>query len=901
MKTQQARRRIVFGGNAFMNIKFFLLILCFFSSTFSLTAVAAETGAIRPGFDTNALAATDDGSTGLVPLGFSVNFFGNSYSQGYVNNNGNMTFDAALSTFTPFGLAGTTRSIIAPFFADVDTRSANSSPVSFGQGRVGTRNAFGVNWVNVGCYNVNDAGGFSSFQMVLIDRSDIGAGDFDIEFNYQMIAWETGQASGGSTICQGGSSARVGYSNGSTTSFELFGSGVNSAFLDSNLDTGLIHTSRNSLQPGRYVFEVRNGLAPVGHSIAGTVYGDSTDNPLASALVQICTTSGDLHCNLTRTNASGAYLVDGLSDGTYDVRAFPPTNTNYRTAALSGVSLAGSDLNNQNITLQSPQPLPNNTTVLPNLGISASGEPIVYWHETLNFSTRGCTGGTGSYAISNSQGTVIRTGALAETSPGVFTASASPFYPVTGHVTVSLSLSCPDGSHPSVVFSMYIDPSGMVKNQLGQPVSNATVTLYRSDSSAGPFTVVPDGSDIMSPVNRVNPMPTNSQGLFGWDVVTGFYVVRAQASGCTSPSDAAVNFVETPVLTIPPAVTDLELTLNCPSAALVEVPDVVGQTQANAEAALSAVGLTANISTTSSNTVAAGVVISQNPQTGASLARGSSVDVVVSSGPVIVTVPVVAGLSQVEAKTALEAIGLVANITTASSTSVPAGLVISQNPTSGALVAVGSTVEVVVSSGAPLLPVPSVINQSQADAEAALVTAGFTVDVATASSTTVPVGNVISQTPLAGVSQAPGSVVTIVVSTGPSITVSSFSVFRPKVEVNIKKRKISFEGRIKLSPDSDGLDFSKDVIKFTIGSITKTVTAKRLNYHRSCKTYDFVGMIDGNKIEIHLRKSGHKSFVAEIEVYQVNTAAFPVNGKVDVSLSIGNDAGVATQVRIVKD
>jgi hypothetical protein len=53
-----------------------------------------------------------------------------------------------LSDFTPFGLTSTARQIIAPFFADVDTRFAGSA-VTFGPGTVDGHVAFGVNWVNV--------------------------------------------------------------------------------------------------------------------------------------------------------------------------------------------------------------------------------------------------------------------------------------------------------------------------------------------------------------------------------------------------------------------------------------------------------------------------------------------------------------------------------------------------------------------------------------------------------------------------------------------------------------------------------------------------------------------------------------------------------------------------------
>ena len=95
----------------------------------------------------------------------------------------------------------------------------------------------------------------------MIDRSDIGAGDFDFEFNYDQILWEAGTASGSDANGLGGNSARVGYTNGSTASLELAGSAVNGAFLDGGpAGTALIHNSLNSSVDGRYVFQVRNGI-----------------------------------------------------------------------------------------------------------------------------------------------------------------------------------------------------------------------------------------------------------------------------------------------------------------------------------------------------------------------------------------------------------------------------------------------------------------------------------------------------------------------------------------------------------------------------------------------------------------------------------------------------------------
>lgn len=205
------------------------------------------------GFKSNTLAANDDLSTGSVAIGFSANFFGTTYSNLFVNNNGNVTFNGPLGTFTPFNLISTNTPIIAPFFADVDTRGIGSSPVQYGGSTVNGRTAFGVNWVDVG-YFANQTNPLNSFQLVMIDRSDIGAGDFDFEFNYDSIGWEAGSASGGGAGGLGGSSARAGWSNGVNTSYEIAGSAVNGAFLD-NGPNALNAINRT----GRIVFQVRNG------------------------------------------------------------------------------------------------------------------------------------------------------------------------------------------------------------------------------------------------------------------------------------------------------------------------------------------------------------------------------------------------------------------------------------------------------------------------------------------------------------------------------------------------------------------------------------------------------------------------------------------------------------------
>lgn len=87
-----------------------------------------------------------------------------------------------------------------------------------------------------------------------------GAGDFDMEFNnYAQIQWEEGDATGGSDGLSGSYPARAGYASSSGSSFELNGSGVAGAFLDSNHTIGLIYNDLHSTTPGRYVFQFRGG------------------------------------------------------------------------------------------------------------------------------------------------------------------------------------------------------------------------------------------------------------------------------------------------------------------------------------------------------------------------------------------------------------------------------------------------------------------------------------------------------------------------------------------------------------------------------------------------------------------------------------------------------------------
>ena len=232
----------------------------------SLSTAPAFAGVVAPGFATSTFPANDDGATGSVDLGFSANYFGTTYSSAFVSNNGYITFSSGQGTYTPSGLGAdySGQPIIAPFFADVDTRGAGSGLTSYGTGTYNGHAAFGATWPLVGYYG-SHTDLLNTFQVLLTDRSDTGAGNFDIYFNYDQIQWETGDASGG-IHGFGGTPAAVGFNAGAAgnpagTYYEFPGSRVTRSFEDGQALSLVAGT--NDGVTGQYLFTVRNGMVVV--------------------------------------------------------------------------------------------------------------------------------------------------------------------------------------------------------------------------------------------------------------------------------------------------------------------------------------------------------------------------------------------------------------------------------------------------------------------------------------------------------------------------------------------------------------------------------------------------------------------------------------------------------------
>ncbi len=199
------------------------------------------------------------------------------------------------------------------------------------------------------------------------------------------------------------------------------------------------------------------------------------------------------------------------------------------------------------------------------------------------------------------------------------------------------------------------------------------------------------------------------------------------------------------------------------------VPDTTGMSAVDAKKALVDIGLTVGAEETTFNaTVPKDAVISSTPAAGTTVDKGSSVDLLVSSGPELVAVPDVVGSGETTAVVELQKAGFAVDpiITREFNAKYPPGIVFKTDPPVGTNVAKGGKISLWVSQGAEMVTVPAVTNLLQADATKQLKDAGFSVKVTTKASDTIAKGTVIDQKPVGGAQAPKGSAVTITVSSG---------------------------------------------------------------------------------------------------------------------------------------
>ncbi|MBC7163283.1 MAG: retention module-containing protein, partial [Immundisolibacter sp.] len=276
------------------------------------------------GFGDAAMSRNDDGSSAFIDVTSifgpgGMNFFGTNYTGFWINNNGNITFDGPLGTYTPFAITGDTGNpMIAPFFADVDTRGATGN-VSEGGTSTGSNLVYyhldtangviTITWDDVGYYS-SETDLVNAFQLRIFSTGD---GNFGFEFRYENVEWTTGAASGG-VGGFGGSVAHAGWTAGDGVNYyELPQSGNQAAILDlentSNPDTAI---------DGNWVFNV----------VGGEVVEVDNDPATTTAVFTVTLSEpSDTDVVISFTTADGSAISGGSGVGENDYGATSGTVT----------------------------------------------------------------------------------------------------------------------------------------------------------------------------------------------------------------------------------------------------------------------------------------------------------------------------------------------------------------------------------------------------------------------------------------------------------------------------------------------------------------------------------------------------------------------------------------------
>jgi serine/threonine-protein kinase len=194
------------------------------------------------------------------------------------------------------------------------------------------------------------------------------------------------------------------------------------------------------------------------------------------------------------------------------------------------------------------------------------------------------------------------------------------------------------------------------------------------------------------------------------------------------------------------------------------VPIVVNEQQSLAIAKVTNAGLTPSV-ITEPNTDPPGTVVSQDPLGRAQADQGSTVRIVVSSGPGNASVPPVVEMSKPAAEKLIKKDGLTVGSTpTAYSATVAVGDIVRTDPGAGTSVPVGSDVTLFVSSGPAPVKVPSVVGDTESAAKSALAPLNVTITTSQQPSSQTP-GTVTSQSMTGSVPA--GSTINLVIAEAP--------------------------------------------------------------------------------------------------------------------------------------
>ena len=199
------------------------------------------------------------------------------------------------------------------------------------------------------------------------------------------------------------------------------------------------------------------------------------------------------------------------------------------------------------------------------------------------------------------------------------------------------------------------------------------------------------------------------------------------------------------------------------------IPRVVGMTFEAASSALEKAGFHALKGDTRFHKLTAeGVILEQDPPAGSVQKRGAEVTLAVSGGQATATVPEVVGISQQQARIAIENAGFQFGSVSQQNSDLPRGAVIASNPAAGTALELPATVSITLSQGPSVIQVPDLTGRTLADARSTLEQLGLKLGAASRdTSSFLPENTILSQSPPPGTTVSAGASVSLRISSFP--------------------------------------------------------------------------------------------------------------------------------------
>ena len=263
----------------------------------------------------------------------------------------------------------------------------------------------------------------------------------------------------------------------------------------------------------------------------------------------VSVSNGGVYNSSTGTIIWDIGSVDPENSGFTKLTIEIPQNITVGTVIINNANISTSSLaynETQTYTNVTQSPLPQNVTVVPNNGgiNGISGTLSVNSIDPITFSYNSCNSATGvDIRIHIADNGTDIAGNMTGAAPN-WTYNTT-LYPRTGNATVTYTVyGC---SFENITFNIYVDPAGYIYDiNTGKRIAGASVWLQQPNGTG--WGNVPTGKSPPIAQPDINPLTSDADGMYQWDVLPGSYRVHVDALGYEPANSIVVS--------VPPQITD---------------------------------------------------------------------------------------------------------------------------------------------------------------------------------------------------------------------------------------------------------------------------------------------------------------------------------------------------------